>query len=71
MLDRTWYSSDLCLFDAWQYVKPTFRPTSDSKDMIAWAKGIADHFEAAVDDGNCFQRTDTEAKVRLAASPVG
>lgn len=70
MLDRTWYSSDLCLFDAWQYVKPDYRSTSGSKDMIAWSKSIADHFGIPLMMG-IVSSERTQAKVRLLKRQLG
>jgi hypothetical protein len=70
MLDRTWYSDGLCLFDAWQYVKPEYRSTSGSKDMIAWAKGISDHFQVPLMMG-IVSSERTQAKVRLLRRQLG
>lgn len=70
MLERTWYSSDLCLWDAWQYVKPAFRSTTGSKDMIAWAKSISNHFAVPLMIG-VLSNQRTEAKVRLMRKSLG
>jgi hypothetical protein len=70
MLERTWYSSDLCLWDAWQYVKPEYRSTTGSKDMIAWAKGISDHFQVPLMVG-IVSSERTQAKVRLLRRQMG
>jgi hypothetical protein len=70
MLERTWYSSHLCLWDAWQYVRPVYRSTTGSKDMIAWAKGISDHFNVPLMIG-VLSNQRTEAKVRLMKRQLG
>lgn len=70
VFESTWYSSDLCLFDAWNYVKPEHRSSTDSHDLIAWAKRISDHFSTPLMIG-ILSNHRTEAKVRLMRRQLG
>lgn len=70
VFDSTWYSSDLCLFDAWNYVKPEHRSSTASHDLIAWAKRISDHFSTPLMIG-ILSNHRTEAKVRLMRRQLG
>jgi len=65
-----WYSNALCIYDAWNYVSPEFRRTTNSHDLIAWAKTISDHFCYPLMLG-IVSNQRTEAKVRLLRRQLG
>ena len=70
VFESTWYSSDLCLFDAWTFVRPDHRSSTASHDLIAWAKSIRDHFATPLMIG-ILSNHRTEAKVRLMRRQMG
>jgi len=70
MFEQTWYSSNLCIFDAWSYVVPEHRKSTNSYDLIAWAKTISDHFCYPLMIG-ILSNQRTEAKVRLVRRSLG
>jgi hypothetical protein len=70
MFEATWYSRALCIFDAWTYVVPEYRRTSNSHDLIAWAKTISDHFCYPLMIG-ILSNQRTEAKTRLVRRQLG
>lgn len=70
MFDSTWYSEEMCIFDAWNYVLPPYRSSTNSKDLIAWAKRISDHFGYPLMMG-ILNNHRTEAKVRLFRKQLG
>lgn len=65
-----WYSDALYLNELWNYVAPHYRNTSDSHDLIAFAKAMSNHFRVALTIG-IFSNVRTEAKVRLYRKQLG
>lgn len=70
VFESTWYSDELCIFDAWNFVLPQYRSSTNSKDLIAWAKKISDHFGYPLMIG-ILSNHRTEAKVRLFRKQLG
>lgn len=68
--ESMWYSDEMCIWDMWTYVLPQYRSSSNSKDLIAWAKMISDHFGYPLMIG-ILSNHRTEAKVRLFKKQLG
>jgi hypothetical protein len=69
-----WYSRDVFIEELFNYVRPAFRSSSNSQDLIAFGKAVADATELRLLIG-VLSNIRTEAKVRLyrkaLGSPVG
>ena len=65
-----WFSDDLYLDEIWNYVRPEFRNSSNSSDLIAFAKAMADQFRVALTIG-VLSNVRTAAKVRLYRRQLG
>jgi len=65
-----WYTTQPCLQELFNYVYPQFRSSSNSNDLIEFAKWIADHFKLPLMIGVLSNRR-TQAKVRLYRRALG
>ena len=65
-----WYSSALYLEEVWNYVGPEFRNSTNSSDLIAFAKAMGNHFHVALAIG-VLSNVRTEAKIRLYRKQLG
>lgn len=73
-IDSLWYSDVPGLIELFSYVKPEFRSSTNSRDLIAWAMAMASHFDLALMIG-IISNHRTQAKVRhyrrALGEPVG
>jgi len=65
-----WYTTQPCLLELFAYVYPMHRASSNSTDLIAFAKWIADQFKLPLMIG-VLSNKRTEAKVRLYRRALG
>lgn len=62
-INALWYSEDLGLIELFSYVKPEFRASNNSRDLIAWAMAMSNHFRLPLMIG-VISNHRTVAKVR-------
>ncbi len=62
-IDSLWYADEPGLIELFSYVRPEFRKSSNSRDLIAWAMGMSNHFHLPLMIG-IISNHRTEAKVR-------
>lgn len=62
-IDSLWYADEPGLIELFSYVKPEFRKSSNSRDLIAWAMAMSKHFHLPLMIG-IISNHRTEAKVR-------
>lgn len=65
-----WYSDEWCVQELFNYVYPHKRKSNNSRDLIAFAKHIADSFKLPLMIG-VLSNERTEAKVRLYRKQLG
>jgi hypothetical protein len=65
-----WYSTQPCLLELFSYVYPKHRSSTNSIDLIAFAKHVSDHFKLPLMIG-VLSNKRTEAKVRLYRRALG
>lgn len=69
-VDALWYTQQHCLLELWNHVLPQHRNSTNSSDLIAFAKSMADHFGLELMIG-VLSTVRTEAKVRLYRKQLG
>lgn len=69
-LGQLWYSDDYTLSELWNYVLPQYRSSSNSVDLIAFAKHFADRVGVPLLIG-VLSNQRTQAKVRLYRRALG
>lgn len=69
-IGQLWYSEDFMLSELWNYVLPQYRASSNSKDLIAFAKSISDRFRLPLMIG-VLSNERTEAKIRHYRQQLG
>lgn len=62
-IDSLWYADEPGLIELFSYVRPEFRKSSNSRDLIAWAMAMSNHFHLPLMIG-IISNHRTEAKVR-------
>jgi len=65
-----WYTTQPCFQELFSYVYPKYRSSSDSNDLIAFAKHVSDHFNLPLMIG-VLSNYRTAAKVRLYRKALG
>ena len=69
-INSLWYSDEYVLSELWNYVRPQFRSSSNSKDMIAFAKLMSERFKLPLMIG-VLSNERTEAKIRHYRQQLG
>lgn len=62
-IDSLWYADEPGLIELFSYVRPEFRKSANSRDLIAWAMAMSRHFSLPLMIG-VISNHRTEAKVR-------
>ncbi|HVT27656.1 MAG TPA: hypothetical protein VHE81_06520 [Lacipirellulaceae bacterium] len=65
-----WYTTQPCFQELFSFVYPQFRSSSNSNDLIAFAKHVSDHFNLPLMIG-VLSNYRTAAKVRLYRKALG
>ena len=65
-----WYTTKPCLMEMFSFVYPKYRSSSNSTDLIAFAKHVSDHFNIPLMIG-VLSNKRTEAKVILYRRALG
>lgn len=69
-LSRMWYSRSVFIEELFNYVRPKFRASTNSQDLIAFGKAVSDMTEMLLLIG-VLSNIRTEAKVRLYRKALG
>lgn len=62
-IDSLWYADEPGLIELFSYVKPEYRNSNNSRDMISWAMAMSNHFRLPLMIG-VISNQRTQAKVR-------
>ena len=65
-----WYTTQICMQELFSYVFPQYRSSTNSNDLIEFAKWVSDQFKLPLMIG-VLSNTRTEAKIRLYRKALG